>query len=301
MRLSLGRCRKRSKGECPPSPTCPAIASKARKHWRCGTLATSQSWAQNQPPHSRKPNEYAGSAKFLLRADLSVPLSEEFPVSWPGLPPFRKRVLNWFENYREPNGEEVRSLGHFYDQSLELDEHTGTHMDFPAHILVPQALAEYDKAFAQGSLLRTFAGPAIVLDATADLDRAPAGISPRVSVDTALAWERQNGSIESGDIVLINTGYMDHYFAAFPQGSVWCTKRSNRKVFPAGQFLRMSAFACSVSGEYGTWALRRRAWGRWMMPSAHISRAWHRGLHLPRGLSTSTKCRREVDFMSAFR
>jgi kynurenine formamidase len=150
--------------------------------------------------------------------DLSVPLSEEFPVSWPGLPPFRKRVLNWFENYREPNGEEVRSLGHFYDQSLELDEHTGTHMDFPAHILAPQALAEYDKAFAQGSLLRTFAGPAIVLDATADLNQAPAGISPRVSVETALAWERQNGSIESGDIVLINTGYMDHYFAAFPEG-----------------------------------------------------------------------------------
>jgi len=150
--------------------------------------------------------------------DLSVPLSEQYPVSWPGLPPFRKRVLNWFENYREPNGEEVRSLAPFYDQLLELDEHTGTHMDFAAHILPPEELAEYDKAFAQVNLLSTFAGPAVVLDATADLDHAPAGISPRVSVDCALAWERKNGSIEPGDIVLINTGYMDRYFAAFPQG-----------------------------------------------------------------------------------
>jgi isatin hydrolase len=150
--------------------------------------------------------------------DLSVPLSEEFPVSWPGLPPFRKRVLNWFENYREPNGEQVKSLGYFYDQSLELDEHTGTHVDFPAHILAPQGLAEFEKAFGQAGLLPSFAGPAIVLDATANLDQAPAGISPRIPADVARDWESQYGSIEAGDIVLINTGYMDRYFAPFPKG-----------------------------------------------------------------------------------
>ena len=150
--------------------------------------------------------------------DLSVPLSEEFPVSWPGLPSFRKRVLNWFENYREPNGEEVRSLGCFYDQSLALDEHTGTHLDFPAHILAPAGLAKFQKTFGRGSLLPTFAGPAVVIDARASLDQATAGISPRVPVDIAFAWEKQHGSIESGDVVLLNTGYMDRYFAPFPQG-----------------------------------------------------------------------------------
>lgn len=164
--------------------------------------------------------------------DLSVPLSEEFPVSWPGLPPFRKRVLNWFENFREPNGEEVRSLGYFYDQSLELDEHTGTHMDFPAHILAPQELAAFEKAFGHDSMLSTFAGPAVVLDATADLDQSPAGVSPRVSAETVLAWERQNGSIETGDIVLINTGYMDRYFAPFPQGERLVHEPVNSKSVP---------------------------------------------------------------------
>ena len=150
--------------------------------------------------------------------DLSVPLSEEFPVSWPGLPTFRKRVLNWFEDYREPNSEGVRSLGYYYDQSLELDEHTGTHLDFPAHILPPGELARYAENFGEGARLRSFAGPAIVLDAMAYLDQAPAGTSPRIPVDIALAWEGQNGSIEPGDIALINTGYMDRYFAPFPQG-----------------------------------------------------------------------------------
>jgi kynurenine formamidase len=164
--------------------------------------------------------------------DLSVPLSEEFPVTWPGLPPFRKRVLNWFEDYREPNGEEVRSLGYFYDQSLELDEHTGTHLDFPAHILPPQGRVEFEKTFGHGSLLRTFAGPAIVLDATAALDQALAGTSPRIPVDIALAWERQNGSIEAGDIVLINTGYMDRYFAPFPKGRRLVEEPSRLKSVP---------------------------------------------------------------------
>jgi kynurenine formamidase len=156
--------------------------------------------------------------KNLECIDLSVPLSEEFPVSWPGLPPFRKCVLNWFEDYREPNGEKVKSRGAFYDQSLQLDEHVGTHVDFPAHILPPQELAEFEKTFGQGSLLPTFTGPAAVLDARAYLDQAPGGFSPRVPADVALTWERQYGTIEAGDVVLIDTGYMDRYFAPFPQG-----------------------------------------------------------------------------------
>ncbi len=52
--------------------------------------------------------------KNLECIDLSVPLSDEFPASRPGLPPFRKWVLNWFEDYREPNGEQV-SLLHEHD------------------------------------------------------------------------------------------------------------------------------------------------------------------------------------------
>ena len=150
--------------------------------------------------------------------DLSVPLSEEFPVTWPGLPAFRKRVLNWFEDYREPNGEQVRSAGKYYDQSFTLDEHVGTHLDFPAHILPPAELKKHAQTFGAGVRLTTFVGPAIVLDARGYLDQAPAGVSPRISADVALGWEAQNGAIEAGEIALINTGYMDRYFVPFPQG-----------------------------------------------------------------------------------
>ena len=150
--------------------------------------------------------------------DLSVPLSEEFPVNWPTLPAFRKHILNWFEDYRQPNGEKVRSLGCYYDQSLELDEHTGTHVDFPVHILPPNELVELEKTYGHGVSLQSFAGPAAVMEATSYLDRAPAGKSPRISAEFAEDWEKQNGPVEPGDIVLINTGYMDRYFAPFPQG-----------------------------------------------------------------------------------
>jgi hypothetical protein len=39
--------------------------------------------------------------------DLSVPLSPEFPINWPTLPPFRKRLINWFEDFDVPSGERV--------------------------------------------------------------------------------------------------------------------------------------------------------------------------------------------------
>jgi kynurenine formamidase len=150
--------------------------------------------------------------------DLSVPLSEEFPVNWPTLPSFRRSILNWFEDYRLPTGENVRSLGYYYDQSLQLDEHTGTHVDFPVHVLPPSKLVELERKYGSHAPLQNFAGPAAVVDATAFLDRAPAGKSPRIPPSVAETWEQQNGPIEPGDVVLLNTGYMDRYFAPFPQG-----------------------------------------------------------------------------------
>jgi hypothetical protein len=58
--------------------------------------------------------------------DVSLPLAADFPISWPTLPPFRKSILIWLEDYEAPNREPVRSAGHYYAQSLELEEHTGT-------------------------------------------------------------------------------------------------------------------------------------------------------------------------------
>lgn len=151
--------------------------------------------------------------------DLSVSLSEDYPVSWPGLPPFQKNVLNWFSDFRQPNGELVRSRGFYYDQSLALDEHTGTHVDFPSHVLPPQDLEDVEQKHGRGVPLSHFAGPAAVIDARRYLDQADAGVSPRIPAALIEEWEAAHGDLEPGDIVLIDTGYTDRYFRAFPEGN----------------------------------------------------------------------------------
>ncbi|MCC7015978.1 MAG: cyclase family protein [Rhodospirillales bacterium] len=155
--------------------------------------------------------------RSLRLIDLSAPLGADKPVTWPGLPPFRNEVLNWFERSTLPNGSALPSIGAFYDQLLLLDEHTGTHVDHPCHILPPDELAAL--GLPARSPLEQFAGPAAVLDARSFLDAAEPGRSPRVSLDALLAWERENGKLESGEVLLIDTGYLDRYFRPYPEGA----------------------------------------------------------------------------------
>jgi len=149
--------------------------------------------------------------------DLSIPLSADLPINWPPLPPFRKHILSWFEDYAAPNGETLFSTGIYYAQSLELDEHTGTQVDFPLHVLPPHELKE--QGIGQDTPLNQFAGPAMVIDVTEHLDNAPAGKSPRIPGEVVPAWENTNGILQAGDIVLFNTAYMERYFSPFPAGN----------------------------------------------------------------------------------
>lgn len=164
--------------------------------------------------------------------DLSVTLSPDLPVTWPGLPHFHKRVLNWFESWREPNGEVIRSAGCYYDQWLEIDEHCGTHVDFPSHILPAAELHDWEGRFGSGVPLTAFAGPAAVVNATRFLDRAPAGQSPRVRGETLETWEAANGRLQPGDILLLDTGYVDRYFAPYPEGNRFVSDVVNSGALP---------------------------------------------------------------------
>lgn len=148
--------------------------------------------------------------------DLSLPLSAEFPINWPTLPAFRKRILSWFEDYTATNGERIPGAG-YYAQSLEIDEHTGTHVDFPLHVLPPEELQRH--GIAADTPLRHFAGPAVVIDVTKCLDQAPPGKSPRIPGEMISDWENRHGPLQAGDIVLLHTGYMERYFAPLPQGN----------------------------------------------------------------------------------
>jgi kynurenine formamidase len=150
--------------------------------------------------------------------DLSVTLSEAYPVSWPTVPQYRKRTLNWFEDFHGPDGELVRSQGAYYDQYLEMDEHAGTHVDFPIHFLPPAELERVELKFGREVPLQNFAGAAVVIDARPYLDQAEGGKSPRIPVDVLWEWEEKHGEMRAGEIPLLNTGFMDRYFAPFPEG-----------------------------------------------------------------------------------
>jgi isatin hydrolase len=167
--------------------------------------------------------------KGLECVDLSVPLSAQYPVTWPTLPHFRKQVANWFEDIQLPNGERLPSGGYYYAQFLELDEHTGTHVDFPLHIF-PQAELKRQGVNLDPPL-ESFVGPAVTLDARTYLDQAPRGRSPRIPAELVRAWEKEHGEIQPGEIVLMDTGYTDRYFRPLPEGD-----RMIREVLFSGKF-----------------------------------------------------------------
>jgi kynurenine formamidase len=150
-------------------------------------------------------------------SDLSVTLAEDMPVSWPTLPHFRKSILNWFEEYELPTGERVPSGGYYYDQVLTIDEHSGTHIDLPSHVLPPNKLRRLPDEFANPPL-KTFGGPCVIVDATKYLDQAEYGKSPRVPAALLEDWESVHGPIQPNEIVLLNTGYTDKYFQRLPEG-----------------------------------------------------------------------------------
>ncbi len=77
---------------------------------------------------------------------------------------------------------------------LVMSEHTGTHIDSPLHFI--------DGGKAMSDIpLSVFSGRAATIQAT-DI-----GSRGRLEKQHILAWEKENGSIEASDIVLINFGW----------------------------------------------------------------------------------------------
>jgi kynurenine formamidase len=114
--------------------------------------------------------------------DLSVCLSEGFPLTWPGLPPCQKRVLNWYEPLLGPHRQPfAASIGAFYAQSICLDEHTGTHVDYPSHNIPPSSSRLPNAGDAGDSSgecypIQNLWGPTDVFDLRSMLDRASPGV-----------------------------------------------------------------------------------------------------------------------------
>jgi kynurenine formamidase len=126
--------------------------------------------------------------------DLTAPLSSDTPIlQLP--PPFANTI---------PLSMDVVSA--FDDDgpmwrwnNLHLGEHTGTHLDAPAHWLSGKDGATVDQIAP-----RRLIGPAAVLDVTAQVADDP---DFTLEPEHLLAWEDENGPIPDGAWVLMRTGW----------------------------------------------------------------------------------------------
>src|SRR5690348_6228463 len=131
----------------------------------------------------------------VLPTDRVFDLSHPFDVNtvyWPTAEPFKL----------ETDFEGVTDKGYFYSAyRYSAAEHGGTHLDAPVH-------------FAKGHPsvdqipLDQLIGAAIVVDVTKQCATNPDYL---VSVKDFADWEKQNGRIANGTIVLLRTGYGKYY------------------------------------------------------------------------------------------
>ena len=121
---------------------------------------------------------------FSRVQDLSHVITAAFPV----FPGFRApEVTNLFT---------VEDDG-FYANEVAFAEHTGTHMDAPAHFAAGGATAELLSA-------ERFVAPLAVIDIAA---RAAGDPDAQLTPDDLLAWEGQHGRLPAGAFVAMHSGW----------------------------------------------------------------------------------------------
>ncbi|MDX2008434.1 MAG: cyclase family protein [Meiothermus sp.] len=121
---------------------------------------------------------------FSNVADLTHVVSPEFPM-FPGATPMKIQVA---VNVKD-NG--------YYGNNLTIWEHTGTHVDAPAHFVDGAATAE---KIAVNQLV----APMAVINIKEKADRNP---DAEVTVDDIRAWERANGRLPNGAFVAMYSGW----------------------------------------------------------------------------------------------
>lgn len=119
--------------------------------------------------------------------------------------PFDEQTIYWpteegFKLEKENDG--VTDKGYYYaSNKFSAPEHGGTHIDAPRH-------------FAQGHNsvdqipLEQLMGGAIVVDVTRQCKENP---DYRISTEDFQKWEKANGQIPNGAIVLLRTGYASYW------------------------------------------------------------------------------------------
>lgn len=116
--------------------------------------------------------------------DLTHVLSPEFPM-WPGDPPFEMRA---FSALTETT---------FFANELVLHEHSGTHIDAPAHACATGVTVEQIPA-------ASLVAPLAIVDIAA---RAAADPDALLTVEDVLEWESAHGSLPAGALVVMRSGW----------------------------------------------------------------------------------------------
>jgi len=119
---------------------------------------------------------------------------------------FDEHTLYWPNS---PSAFELKRLafgpsagGYFYaSNSFCAPEHGGTHLDAPIHF------SEHGRTIDQIPP-RQLIAPAIVIDVT---KKTSADADYRLTVDDVKTWEKRNGRIPDGAIVLLRTGWSSRY------------------------------------------------------------------------------------------
>ena len=125
-----------------------------------------------------------GGIPFRHVADLTHTLSPRFPV-FPFYEPFQARTLA---------GVERDGWGAF---ELRYAEHTGTHLDAPAHFIA-------DGATTDALSVSRFVAPLVVVSLA---ERAARDEDTLLTVDDLADWERRYGRIPAGAVVAVHTGW----------------------------------------------------------------------------------------------
>jgi kynurenine formamidase len=137
--------------------------------------------------------------------DLSLPLAEDLPCSWPGNIPYLHKPFTYY-------------TAGFHTRWLMFAEHTGTHFDAPSH-WVPPSESGLPGAGPAGEIstddvpLEQLIGPAVVIDVTKSVPEAAPGHSPAIEVAVLEAFEADHGRIEPGDVVILRTDWDQRYVA----------------------------------------------------------------------------------------
>jgi len=195
-----------------------------------------------------------GLVKSGKVVDLSVPLAEDLPSTWPTHMPFQRKLFNYFKDQPALGQPLSGSRGPYHTAVLTIDEHAGTHVDAPAHFIPPPGsglpnAAEIGKVTVEQLALTDLIGPAAVIDVTALTDTGGPGVSPEITPKHITDWEAKHGQLQQGEIVLFRSDW-DNTMCVGPKAAStpWIPLCSNRGQGGHRRGFRRSS-CCSAAGS----------------------------------------------------